>query len=97
MVPHNQAASHGRLFPPSAGFCIADGYESRSLLQPIRFRTWFTWANLQRIIEKTKFQKDFFNLWRKDAFFFAYHFHAAHISSLKTNILSDHLQTTQRS
>ena len=47
-------------YPSSAGFCIADGHENRTLHQPIRFRTWFTWANLRRNIEKTKFQKDFF-------------------------------------
>lgn len=40
--------------PSSAGFCIADGHEGHTLHQPIRFRTWFTRANLQRIIERTK-------------------------------------------
>ena len=41
-------------YPSSAGFCIAEGHEGRTLHQPIRFRTWLTLANLWRNIENEK-------------------------------------------
>lgn len=97
MIPHCQVASHKQLFPPSTGFCIAIQTVSQYFAFTRWLRTWLTLANIRRNIEITKNEKDFFEDCVEKMLFFAYHPHAAHISSFKINIPSYHLQTTQRS